>query len=224
MKVLIRGHVRQSLDTKDFYWLLKRLDLMAGIEIYMQTWSVKQNALSWRPMIADDTEVTPELILDYMGDLSSKIKKIIVLDEKVVVLSGRTDGLIGNSKMPIKGWKYMLTGMKAVTDYVNCVCRENEFVLLTRFDILTQKPESYILDFVRQPLTRDLVFAHDASNEFVGGCDNLMLGRIRTFASLLKKMTDLDIIINRYPNVKMQELLFPLVYNETVRKRMNMIF
>ena len=229
MKVLIRGHVRQSLDTRDFYWLLKKLDVMIGIEIYMQTWRVKQNELSWRPMIADDTEVTQELILNYMDDLSSKIKKIIILDEKDVALSGRTNGLIGNSKMPIKGWKYMLSGMNVITDYVNNDCRENEVVLLTRFDMLNNKPESYVLDFVKyyaRQMPRDLVFAHVGADEFVGGCDNVMMGRIRTIAALITRMMDLDNIIARYPNVVMQELLFPLVYHENFSKykRMKMVY
>ena len=46
MYIIIRGHIRNSFETKELYNLIKYLSEKYTIKIYIHSWSVKQNNIS----------------------------------------------------------------------------------------------------------------------------------------------------------------------------------
>jgi hypothetical protein len=215
MIVVLRGHVRESLDTNELYSLLEKLDRVFDIKLYIQTWSIKQNSLSWRPMEEDNTPVTKELILDYLKGLAVKVKKIIILNENDIVLNGQTEGFIGKTTMPIKGWKYMLAGMKSILDEIYDI----DNALLTRFDILKFKSQKYIVNYAQTQVTDDILFSHGLYNDTSVECDNLMLAKLESFIELLNELNHLDEVIQSFPDTKHQECLFPLQWAKMKRSK-----
>jgi hypothetical protein len=221
MKLVIRGHVRQSLDDLKLYNLIRQLSQTLEIELYIQTWTIKQNNLSWRPMSENSEIVTIETITAYFKDLVPLIKQIIILDESKVPKWGRTTGVVCKTLMPILGWKYMLYGIKQIVDGVyGSRTSDNDVVLLTRFDILKFKPAPTIVQHISNSLQSDpLVFANGRSIDETMGCDNLILSRINTLKDLVDQMLDLDTIVEMFPNVVHQEALFSLTYNRPQMKK-----
>ena len=207
MKLIIRGHVRQAFESPSLCRLVKNLNVD---EIYIQTWNKKQSSLSWRPMREIREPVDEIMVQNYFNELG--VKKIIVLDEAEVQLSGRTEGRLCRTLMPIKGWKYMLHGMKCIVDYVASISNPDDLVLMTRFDILNFKDAHFIERFARNPCP-DLIFANETSMDVSYGADNLILAKCATLVSLLTKMVDLDSVSERFPEEVHQEALFSKVYN-----------
>ena len=48
MIILLRGHIRNSFDTQYLYELMQYLSNNYNIEIYIHTWDIIQNNISWR--------------------------------------------------------------------------------------------------------------------------------------------------------------------------------
>ena len=79
MILYLRGHVRNSFNNNNLYYLLKYINrVMPNIKIYIQTWNIIQSNISWREMNEIDYTVTNELIFNYFRDLSKNIKEIII--------------------------------------------------------------------------------------------------------------------------------------------------
>ena len=105
MYIIIRGHIRNSFITNDLYNLIKYLSKKYTIKIYIHTWSIKQNNVSWRPIENDFTEINIEYIQSYFQDLFKFVKKIIIDDDTNIKLYGNIDGKMVSTKTNILGWK-----------------------------------------------------------------------------------------------------------------------
>ena len=70
MILLLRGHIRNSFENKDLYNFIKEIHyLIPDLKIFIHTWNIFCNNLSWRIMDMDSRVVKEELIYEYFDDL-----------------------------------------------------------------------------------------------------------------------------------------------------------
>ena len=74
MIVILRGHIRNSFDNLQLYNFIKYLSQQYVLDIYIHTWSIKQNNISWRIIKNDFTEINTKYIEDYFKDLFKFVK------------------------------------------------------------------------------------------------------------------------------------------------------
>jgi len=212
MILYLRGHVRNSFNNNNLYYLLKYINrVIPNIKIYIQTWNIIQSNISWREMNEIDYTVTNELIFNYFRDLSKNIKEIIILDDKKIELIGDLSGNICDTKAPKKGWKNMwygiLEGLKNIKRNFH-----NELVINTRFDILSNSVslnEQYILYFIKNNMnySEKKMKVYNLNGCF--GIDNIFIGNIDNMLVFIEYFyTNLDEILKKYPIILHQELIF----------------
>lgn len=211
----LRGHIRGSFGNDGLYKLLKNIQLMFDIELYIHTWNVKENSLSWRNTNTDLTPVTTRTIYTYFKDLSTCIKNIVIEDQDDVIIHGNTTGNVGKTRMPVKGWKYMIYGMYKLAMMMP---DSDTKVLFTRFDILTIQynalKENYIIEYIVKNISAsDPLLFKSGGPGYYNGCENLMIGKPTIFKQYLITMhNDVDSIICKdYVN---QEYYFIDWYNK----------
>ena len=200
---LIRGHTRASLNSGNLNHFLLACSTMIDFDLYIQTWNVSEANKSWRDTSSFDfNKVEESDIYDYFDkSLHPRIKKVLVLDESSIELSGNVEGFIGKTKCPTVGWKYMWGGMY---QNISQVPEDNDyaFAINTRFDILTegldnfcrlpQHTEDFIprshLDFIKQMVLltsfkqfKFIYFLYD-----VIGCDNFIAGSVENIRFLIE--------------------------------------
>ena len=70
MILIIRGHLRETFNNNDFYNLVKKIyEINNSLKIYIHTWNIFSNNISWREIKEDKKEVTKEIIYEYFRDL-----------------------------------------------------------------------------------------------------------------------------------------------------------
>jgi hypothetical protein len=132
MILLIRGHIRTGFDTPYLYNFVKTVYELYKVKIYIQTWSVFSNSISWRPIANNPTKVTEEVIKNYFKDIP--INDILILDDTKITLHGIKSGNVGISCVPMIGWKNMWYGKSALADYVAAHEAPDSILINTRFD------------------------------------------------------------------------------------------
>jgi hypothetical protein len=66
MILIIRGHIRKSFTNTDLLNFIKEIyNIEPDLKIYIHTWSIFSNNISWRTLEIDDTCVTKEIFYDY---------------------------------------------------------------------------------------------------------------------------------------------------------------
>lgn len=59
MILILRGHIRDSFNNTNLYDLVKDIvNIEPNIKIYIHTWNIFANSLSWRPYKANEREIT----------------------------------------------------------------------------------------------------------------------------------------------------------------------
>ena len=213
MNLLLRGHIRNSFDNKNLYNLIKEIyKNNINLEIYIHTWSIVQNNISWRKLKIISLEVTVELITNYFDDLSHIIKHIIIEDDSNIKLIGNLVGCIHKTPMPIIGWKNYWYGKFQIINYLKNVCDNNQVIINIRFDILSNSnnfKSTYIID--RIETCKNINFQKNIfiKDNFCPGIDNLYIGNIDTQYKLIKHFYENldDILINCNKTSKHQEYL-----------------
>ena len=73
MKLIIRGHIRDSLENLHLYNFIKSLKKDIEVEVYIYTWEKKEANNSWRPIILtkhlQKQNVTIDDIKKYFNDI-----------------------------------------------------------------------------------------------------------------------------------------------------------
>jgi hypothetical protein len=133
MLFLIRGHIRNGFDTEDLYNFVKQMYQLYKVDIYIQTWSVFSNSISWRPIPNNPIKVTDEIIRAYFKDIP--IKSILILDDTKITITGNTSGVVKNSGIPIIGWKNMWYGKATIADHIAESEHSDTLLINTRFDL-----------------------------------------------------------------------------------------
>lgn len=216
MKIVIRGHIRNSFTTNELYTLLKYLSEKYNIQIYIHTWNKKQNNISWREIENDSTEITNDTIEAYFKDLYKFVREIIIEDDANIELHGNLDGKLASSKTNILGWKRYVWGSYRVIKHVYDTSGDkDEFLLNIRFDLFTN---SYVFayDEITEFIDDNCGISH-TNNVFMRegyycGVDNIIIGSVKSQLSLVSTIhLHLDDILKEYNDLKNPEFVFPIV-------------
>ena len=206
MILILRGHIRDSFNNTKLYDLVKDIvNIEPNINIYIHTWNIFANSLSWRPYKADEREITEGIIYDYFKDLKDLIKHIIIDDDKNIQLIGNVDGKILGLANSLRGWKNYIYGKYKIIDYIyNKYENKNEMVINCRFDVLDNScsiSNKEIITFIQQNTTSNFNKNIFLKNREVSGVDNFYIGNIKTIYKLTKYFNfDLDKILKE--NIK----------------------
>jgi hypothetical protein len=214
MILVIRGHIRNSFENKDLFHFIKEIqNIFPDLKIFIHTWNILANNISWRPIGENHTNVNEELIYNYFDDLKSCIQHLIIDDDKNIELIGNLNGNINNGPMPIIGWKNYLYGKYKIMDYIfNEKKYDNEMIVNTRFDILNNSnnfTENMLIEFIKQNIGRQFTKNKFLFNDEVhNGIDNIYIGNINTQYKLTKTFYyELDDILTKNKDVICQERL-----------------
>lgn len=236
MHIIIRGHIRNAFETNELYNLIKYLsEKYTKIEIYIHTWSIKQNNISWRKIDNDYTEINNKYIESYFKDLYKYIKYLIIEDDENIILHGNLEGKILLTKTYILGWKRYIYGNYKITKYLyekNNNSSDNLFLLNIRFDLFTNSytfPYNEIIDFIDKNYNNNIqknienniqnnienknIFLRDG--EYCG-IDNIIIGTIKTnykLFSLIYYKLDEILLMKENENLKNPEFIIPRVNN-----------
>ena len=226
MIILLRGHIRNSFDTPYLYELMQYLSNNYNIEIYIHTWDIIQNNISWREIKEKNIPVTNEMIYDYFKDLKHLIKHIIIDNDKELQLFGNTKGYV--YKAPCLGWKNMWYGKFRIIKYLfeNSNLFESnppidQLVINLRFDIFSNSQVFDAINIIKfinniayytslnNKLLRKNIFIKNIPTCY--GIDNIYIGNINTMYKLIRHFHfNLDKIMIRYKynrKIKVQEAL-----------------
>lgn len=236
MILILRGHIRNSFNDLKLYNLINQIynDIDQNIQIYIHTWNIFANNISWRQIKTNDTIVTEETIYNYFKDLKHLIKHIIIEDDTNIELIGNKDGNINNGPAPLLGWKNYWYGKYQIINYIynNSPPDEiyNTTCINTRFDLLdltgkNQQLDSVIIYFIKNNINRDIkknIFTKSVEDV---GIDNIYIGNIDTVFKLSHHFFYfLDDILLKYTDTVNQEhfvfrennILFPEII-ETIQ-------
>jgi hypothetical protein len=216
MILFLRGHIRNSFDTNALYILLneiiKTVEEVDEIDIYIQTWNVLQSNISWRTLTQDNEEVTENTIYTYFRDLKPYIKHISILNDTKIKLIGDISGTIMNTRAPKLGWKNMLYGICHGLNYMKENVDANPLVINTRFDILTNScPISlpFFLLFIKNNHSYSGNIMKVINDAGCTGIDNLYIGKLNEMQGFLNYLYEnLDTIMLKYQDVIHHELIF----------------
>jgi hypothetical protein len=213
MILVLRGHIRDAFNNEDLYNLVSRIYLLIPhLEIFIHTWSIKQNNISWRRINKDDTPINTDIIKNYFKNLTTLIKHIIIDDDTTIPIKGNTEGVINRGHMPILGWKNYWYGKYQIINYIfmNEINHE-KLVVNTRFDVLSGRfplEANNIINFIegqgKEP---------KETNKFISdvngyGIDNIYIGSINTQYKLIHHFHEnLDLIIQNNRSTNEQEFL-----------------
>ena len=214
MIFIIRGHIRNSFNTKNLYYLIKKLYIIIpDLKIYIHTWNIFANNISWRTIDINTQIVTDKIIYDYFDDLKHLIKHIIIDDDTKIQLIGNLCGYINYSKTPLIGWKNYWYGKYRIIDYMHNACINNkEMIVNCRFDVMDNLYSfddiqiiNLIINNSKLQFTKNVFMFND---ELHSGIDNIYIGNINTMYKLINKFVyELDDIISKNKDVLNQEIL-----------------
>jgi len=215
MLLILRGHIRNSFKDDKLYHLIESIDKhIPNLSIYIHTWNIYANTISWRCVEKNDSSVSDIDIYNYFKDLKHLIKHIIIEDESNINLIGKTDGLIGNSRSPLLGWKNYWYGKYQIINYMKehlDLLSKNENIINCRFDVLENSNSITMNTLLPFILTHHDITLH--KNMFLYdhehmGIDNIYIGNINTMYTLIRTFFyELDNILCSYPNIRHPEFL-----------------
>ncbi len=219
--IMLRGHIRKSFQDDNLYLFIKELMTKYNLQIYIHTWDIIQNNISWRKIKEDKTVVNENIIYKYFRECRSAIKNIIIDSDKNINIIGNLFGNICNTDMPIIGWKNMWYGMNHNISKIVQEIPPDIPIVNMRFDLfdvfkgtnnyITRKEAIKFIDH-RYDITKysfTNFFYYKKENI---GIDNIIIGNVLSMYKLINKFyLNLDNIVLKYPNLKHQEFL---VYRE----------
>lgn len=219
MILVIRGHIRNSFETQNLFNFIKSLyTIYSDLKIFIHTWNIFANNISWRNVNIDNTIVTEDVIYNYFGEFNKCIKHIIIDDDAKIQLIGNLNGNINNGPMPIIGWKNYWYGKHRIIDYIfNQNVDENEMIINFRFDLLNNSNsfnEDFLIHFIKNNAETQFTKNQFIVNNEVYGIDNVYIGNINTMNKLTNLFFyELDNILNNNGDTIHQEKLVYRINN-----------
>jgi hypothetical protein len=210
MILIIRGHIRNSFKNNQLLNFIKQVYLAhPNLSIYIHTWNVFANTLSWRNINENTEIVTEEKIYNYFLNLKHLIKHIIIDDDSKIQLVGNLNGNVSKGKMPILGWKNYWYGKYKIINYLSKKVDVNETIVNFRFDIFDNSnsfSEQKLLKFIcNQKFTKNK-FMFDTIHT---GIDNIYMGNINTMYKLIYTFAHhLDYILSKSVVYNQENLVF----------------
>jgi len=217
--IILRGHVRNSFDDNKLYEYLLYLNNKYKLYIFIHTWNIKSNNISWREVEENKSTINEDIIIKYFKNIT--IQKILIDDEQNVKLSGNVVGLIKTTLMPIKGWKNMWYGIYKIINYILNNINEynldaNSYALNLRFDYFINSTINQFnvndLDVLYNFESNNISFLKNKVGECnMYGVDNIYFGKIyKMYYTANLFNSSLDYIIDCFDDIHAQERL---VYN-----------
>jgi len=225
MILFIRGHIRNGFDDKKLYDFIKQLEEHGMLfDIYIHTWNIKQNNISWRELVPNNTQITKPFIREYFKHLQSTIRHIIIDDDHKIKLLGKLDGNINNGPMPLIGWKNYWYGKYKMMKYLHDHNIKNENIVSIRFDLFQYSPHvrtDQLLDFIlindQNKLSKNIFFFRNEQDYCI---DNIYIGNVHTMYLLCEYFhKHLDEILIKNPTIKNQEFLVSMINNTLFTKK-----
>jgi len=230
MILILRGHIRNSFETKCLYNLIKEIHMTCSdLKIFIHTWNIFANNISWRNININEQPVNNKIIYEYFDDLKDLIQEIIIDDDTKINLIGNLNGNINNGPMPIIGWKNYWYGKHKIINYLNNKKMDknidenvdkniNEMIINCRFDICSNSNpfcKEQIINFIKKnsnTIFKKNIFVYN--DEFHCGIDNIYLGNINTMYKLTNIFfNELDDILLKHNDVVNQEFLVYSINN-----------
>ena len=212
MILVIRGHIRNSFENNELYNFVDVLyNIFQDLKIFIHTWSIFSNNISWRDIDINNTIVNEEIIYNYFGSLKTCIKHIIIEDDRDIKLHGNLSGTINNGPMPIVGWKNYWYGKYKIINYIYNFKYDEEMIVNTRFDIFNNSCSlnlELVIDFIKK--NKNIKFNKNIFlfDQEINGIDNIYVGNIDTMYSLTHKFFyELDDILCKNNDTICQERL-----------------
>lgn len=190
MILILRGHVRNSFNDDNLYNLINKIyQTNNDLCIYISTFNIIQNNISWRKIDIINNVVTDEFIKTYFKNLSHLIKYILIINDTQIKLIGNLIGNINNGPAPIIGWKNYWYCKYQIINYINNLFENKQkFIVNLRFDIFSNSnnsSENEIINLIEKyknkPLTQNIF----AKNYKCYGIDNVYIGNLKTQYSLI---------------------------------------
>jgi len=216
--IIIRGHIRDSFDNDNLYKYILNLSINYKLYIFIHTWNIKSNNISWRSIKENYEEITEEIIINYFKNIN--LEKIFIDNDNdnYISLIGNIDGYIKTTLMPIKGWKNMWFGIYKINEYIlnnliNYNLDVNTYCLNIRFDYFTNSTINQYnindLNYLYNFTSNDIQFMKNSvSKNIPYGIDNIYFGKFYKIFYTAKIFNfNLDDIINYYDYIHAQEIL-----------------
>ena len=216
LNIILRGHIRNAFLSQDLKNLMNDIASQFDISIFVHSWNIVQNNLSYRNMDNNYSIVNENTINDYFGEyLTSKIKHIIIEDDKNIKLLGSLNGFVGSTKCPVKGFKNMLYGKEKIANYVYNNVDHDEKVVQFRFDILSNPfplRHHQVIDFLNTNTLCTTRYENEKmrfiSDRPIMGIDNIFISSVSYMFKFLHGFySHFDEINNKYRNVGNQEYM-----------------
>lgn len=215
MIIIIRGHIRSSFNNNDLFNLINDIYKNNNdLEIYISTFSIFQNNVSWRKMPINNTVVTNQIIYNYFRDLSHLIKYILIIDDTTINLIGTTKGPISKlCKSPILGWKRYWYCKYKIIEYINSIYILKDTVVVNiRFDIFSNSNnlnKNEIIQRIETKKSSMFTKNYFIIDTYRNGIDNFYIGTIALQYKLAYNFFyNLDIIIQKNEVVNQERLVF----------------
>mgnify|MGYP003980813113 CR=1 FL=1 len=224
MILILRGHIRESFEDNNLLLLIEYIyKIYPDLTIYIHTWNVFSNNISWRNVKSNNKIVNKKIIYNYFRKFRILIKHIIIDDDKNITLHGKTKGKLFNSAMPIVGWKNYWYGKYQIIKHLYDNIENKETPIINcRFDVLKNSFSfnvNNILQFIYS--NKNTIFV---GNEFIfdttkEGIDNIYMGSVKTMYILTRCFhNDLDKISSMYPEIINQEFSVFMLNNFILKK------
>jgi hypothetical protein len=197
MILILRGHIRDAFRNNNLLNLIKDIYVLdSNLKIYIHTWNIFANNISWRHIEPDNKIVTKEIIYNYFNNSGLEHllenENIIIDDDTKIELIGNLKGTINNGVMPIIGWKnYWYGKYKIIKHIYDKNINENELIINLRFDILNNSNNNLvdINNFIKHNFIKHNLGVNIIKNIFIkeeecGGIDNIYIGNIKTLYKL----------------------------------------
>lgn len=209
MLIILRGHIRNSFKNDKLYHFIQTIyKHIPNLSIYIHTWNIYANNISWRRVEKNNSPVNNIDIYDYFKDLKHLIKHIIIEDDSKIKLIGKINGLIGKSRTPLLGWKNYWYGKYQIINYMKehmDSLSRNDTIVNCRFDVMENShsiPMDTLVQFILTNNNKALhknMFLHKAE---CSGIDNIYMGNINTMYKLIYIFFyELDDILCKYPKI-----------------------
>ena len=212
----IRGHIRESFNTKILYFFIKILRIkFPNVIIIFQTWNNIEckNNESWKEINEKDNNIDLMKLKKYFKNEIIDNTNCLICNSNIKY-HGLTEGNICLSPAPRKGWKNMWFG---INEGFKKIKDEEKDVVLFRydyFDINQSKMIGYkeIIEFIEEHMESPKIKFYKKDENT--GVDNFFIGNVKKVRELIELFYfNLDEIEKKYPNEVHQEFLVPKIAN-----------
>lgn len=214
INLLIRGHVRGAFGDDNLLKMARGLSKKYDLSIFVHTWNIVQNNISWRQVEHINKEVKEEDIKDYFGEVGDLIKLVLVDDDSKIQVHGNTEGNIGRTPCPVRAWKNMYYGKVRLLDSVSYQVEKEEIAIQTRFDLFAHQ-FSPLLNVVENFIDREYKELLSEDNKerirflemrpFIG-VDNIYMAKVCDMSKFVRYMYfDMDRILHFHRGTYYQE-------------------